>query len=128
MKGIKGDTLSTQKLHIGIIGAGRIGRVHAETLAFRLPEAQIVAITDINREAAEALAARCNIPKVAASSADILADKKIEAVLICSSTNTHADLITQAAQAGKHIFCEKPIAFSLEQIDHALAAVKKAGV
>jgi myo-inositol 2-dehydrogenase/D-chiro-inositol 1-dehydrogenase len=120
--------LSTQKLHIGIIGAGRIGKVHAETLAFRLPEAEIVAITDVNREAAQALAARCNIPKVTVSSADILADKQIEAVLICSSTNTHADLIAQAAKAGKHIFCEKPIAFSLEQIDHALAAVKKAGV
>jgi myo-inositol 2-dehydrogenase/D-chiro-inositol 1-dehydrogenase len=56
---------------------------------------------------------------VAASSAEILADKQIEAVLICSSTSTHADLIEQAAKAGKHIFCEKPIAFSLEQIDHA---------
>ena len=120
--------MSTQQLHIGIIGAGRIGRVHAETLAFRLPEAKIVAITDINREAAQTLAARCNIPKVAASSAEILADPQIEAVLICSSTNTHADLIAQAAQAGKHIFCEKPIAFSLEQIDRALAAVKTAGV
>jgi myo-inositol 2-dehydrogenase/D-chiro-inositol 1-dehydrogenase len=120
--------LSTQKLHIGVIGAGRIGRVHAETLAFRLPESQIVAITDVNREAAQSLAARCNILKVAASSDEILADPQIEAVLICSSTNTHADLIEQAAKAGKHIFCEKPIAFSLEQIDHALAAVKAAGV
>jgi len=120
--------LSTQKLHIGIIGAGRIGRVHAETLAFRLPETEIVAIADVNREAAQALALRCNIPKVTVSSAEVLADKQIEAVLICSFTDTHADLIEQAAKAGKHIFCEKPIAFSLEQIDHALAAVKKAGV
>ena len=127
-KGIKGGTLSTQKLNIGIIGAGRIGRVHAEALAFRLPESQIMAITDVNREAAQALAARCNIPKVAASSDEILADPQIEAVLICSSTNTHADLIAQAAKAGKHIFCEKPIAFSLDVIDHALAAVKTAGV
>ncbi|MDR3751820.1 MAG: inositol 2-dehydrogenase [Terracidiphilus sp.] len=117
-----------KKLHFGIIGAGRIGRVHAETLAFRMPEAEIVAITDVNREAAESLAAHCNIPTVAASSAEILADPKIDAVLICSSTNTHADLIVQAAQAGKHIFCEKPIAFSLEKIDAALAAVKAAGV
>jgi myo-inositol 2-dehydrogenase/D-chiro-inositol 1-dehydrogenase len=120
--------LSTHKLHIGIIGAGRIGRVHAETLAFRLPETHIAAIADINREAAKALAARCNIPKVSVSSAEILADSQIEAVLICSPTGTHTDLIVQAAQAGKHIFCEKPIAFSLEQIDYALAAVKAAGV
>jgi myo-inositol 2-dehydrogenase/D-chiro-inositol 1-dehydrogenase len=120
--------LNEKKLHIGIIGAGRIGRVHAETLAFHLPQAQIVAVTDVNREAAQALATRCNIPTVAASSAEILSNPAIEAVLICSSTDTHAGLIVEAAKAGKHIFCEKPIAFSLETIDTALAAVKAAGV
>jgi myo-inositol 2-dehydrogenase/D-chiro-inositol 1-dehydrogenase len=120
--------LSTQKLHIGIIGAGRIGRVHAETLAFRLPEAQTVAITDVNRDAAQALAARCNISRIAESAAQIIADPQIEAVLICSPTPTHADLIVEAAKAGKHIFCEKPIAHCLGQIDRALAAVEAAGV
>ena len=116
------------KLHIGIIGAGRIGKVHAETLAFRLPESNIAAITDINQEAAHTLAARCGIPEVAESSDAILANPQIEAVLICSSTNTHADLIVQAAKAGKHIFCEKPIAHGLPEIDRALAAVSAAGV
>lgn len=116
------------KLHIGIIGAGRIGKVHAETLAFRLPESHIVAITDVNRDAAQSLAARCGIPNVAESSGEILANPQIEAVLICSSTNTHADLIVQAAKAGKHIFCEKPIAHSLPEIDRALAAVNAAGI
>ena len=120
--------MSTQKLHVGIIGAGRIGTVHAETLAFRLPESRIVAIADVNREAAQAVAARCGIPKVAESSAEILADPQIEAVLICSATNTHADLIVQSAQAGKHIFCEKPIAHGLGQIDRALVAVEAAGI
>ena len=120
--------MSTQKLHIGIIGAGRIGRVHAETLAFRLPEAQTVAITDVNRDAAQALAARCNISRIAESAAQIIADPQIEAVLICSPTPTHADLIVEAAKAGKHIFCEKPIAHCLGQIDRALAAVEAAGV
>jgi myo-inositol 2-dehydrogenase/D-chiro-inositol 1-dehydrogenase len=116
------------KLPIGIIGAGRIGKVHAETLAFRLPESRIIAITDVKREAAQTLAARCGIPTVAESSDAILANPQIEAVLICSSTNTHADLIVDAAKAGKHIFCEKPIAFSLAEIDRALAAVSAAGV
>lgn len=120
--------MSTQKLHVGIIGAGRIGRVHAETLAFRLPETQIVAINDINREAAEAVAARCNISSVVESSAEIIDNAQTEAVLICSPTPTHADLIVAAAQAGKHIFCEKPIAHSLREIDRSLAAVEKAGV
>src|ERR1035437_928883 len=93
-----------------------------------MPEARILAVADVNREAAQAVAARCGIPTVAGSSEEILANSAIEAVLICSSTNTHADLIVQAAQAGKHIFCEKPIAHSLGQIDRALAAVEQAGV
>jgi myo-inositol 2-dehydrogenase/D-chiro-inositol 1-dehydrogenase len=120
--------MNTEQLHIGIIGAGRIGRVHAETLAFRLPDAKVVAITDVNRQAAQEVAAHCCIERVTESSAEIFADARIEAVLICSSTDTHADLIVQAANAGKHIFCEKPIAHSLGQIDRALAAVKDAGV
>jgi myo-inositol 2-dehydrogenase/D-chiro-inositol 1-dehydrogenase len=120
--------LSTKLLNVGIIGAGRIGKVHAETLAFRMPEARMLAIADVNREAAQAMAARCGIPTVTESSAAVLANSEIEAVLICSSTNTHADLIVQAAQAGKHIFCEKPIAHNLGQIDRALAAVEASGV
>ena len=120
--------MTTGKLCFGIIGAGRIGRVHAETLAFRLPEAQVAAITDVNLEAARTLATRCNIPRVADSAVEIFADSKIDAVLICTSTDTHADLIVQAAEAGKHIFCEKPVSLSLEKIDSSLAAVEKAGV
>ena len=120
--------MSIEQVNFGIIGAGRIGKVHAETLAFRLPEARIIAITDLCRDAAQALAGRCSIPVVAESSDEILADPRIGAVLICSSTNTHADLIVQAAKAGKQIFCEKPIAHDLCQIDRALAAVKEAGV
>ena len=116
------------KLNVGVIGAGRIGKVHAETIAFRLPEAAAVAITDINREAAERVAKQCGIPHVAGSAAEILADPKIDAVLICSSTDTHAELVVEAAQAGKHIFCEKPVDLTLARIDRALAAVDKAGV
>ncbi len=120
--------MSSKQLHVGIVGAGRIGKVHAETLAFRLPEVRTLAIADVNRDAAQALAARCGIPTVAETSEQIFSNPEIDAVLICSSTNTHADFIVQAAQAGKHIFCEKPIAHSLGEIDRALAAVKQAGV
>ena len=120
--------MSKRKLNIGIIGAGRIGAVHAETLAFRLPEAAPLIIADINRQAAEEVAARCGIPRVSESAEAVLADPEIEAVLICSSTDTHADLIVAAAREGKHIFCEKPIAHSLEKIDRALAAVKNPGI
>jgi myo-inositol 2-dehydrogenase / D-chiro-inositol 1-dehydrogenase len=117
-----------EKLNVGIIGAGRIGKVHAGTLAFRLPEAVPLAITDIDRAAARSVAERCGIPQVAEGSEDILGDARIDAVLICTSTDTHADLIIEAAQAGKHIFCEKPIDYTLAKIDRALAAVQTAGV
>jgi myo-inositol 2-dehydrogenase / D-chiro-inositol 1-dehydrogenase len=70
------------KLNVGIIGAGRIGKVHSETLAFRVPEARALAITDLNPEAAERVALRCGIPKVAGSMDEILTDPSIQAVLI----------------------------------------------
>jgi myo-inositol 2-dehydrogenase/D-chiro-inositol 1-dehydrogenase len=120
--------LNQDPLRIGIIGAGRIGRVHAESIAFRLPQARVVAITDAYRASAEEVAARYEISSVPDSSAALLADPNIDAVLICSSTDTHAQLIAEAATAGKHIFCEKPIALELGQIDRALAAVEDAGV
>jgi myo-inositol 2-dehydrogenase/D-chiro-inositol 1-dehydrogenase len=116
------------KLNIGLIGAGRIGQVHAATVAFGIPEANLLAVTDINSEAAHALAQRCGVRKVASDAAEIFNDTDIDAVLICSSTNTHADLIVEAAQAGKHIFCEKPIDHTLDRIDKALQAVEAAGV
>lgn len=117
-----------KKLIIGLIGAGRIGKVHAETIAFRIPEATLAAVSDIQAEAAQAVAQRCSVPRIVASAEEIFQDSSIDAVLICSSTNTHADLVIGAALARKHIFCEKPIALSLERIDRALEAVEKARV
>jgi myo-inositol 2-dehydrogenase/D-chiro-inositol 1-dehydrogenase len=120
--------LPEKKLNVGIIGAGRIGKVHAETLAFRLPQARVAAIADTNLTMAQEVATRYGIATVSADADAILSDSKIDAVLICSPTDTHADLVIRAAQAGKHIFCEKPIDHSLAKIDRALAAVEKAGV
>jgi myo-inositol 2-dehydrogenase / D-chiro-inositol 1-dehydrogenase len=115
-------------LQVGIIGAGRMGRIHAATLAFHVPEAEPLAIADLDRKAAGEVAEQCGIPIVADRAEDLLGDPRIRAVLICSPGNTHAEMVTMAAQAGKHIFCEKPLAHSLAKIDSALAAVEKAGV
>lgn len=120
--------MTARKLRFGILGAGRIGPVHAETLAFRVADAEVAALADLNREAAHKLAERCGIPRVVSSPGEILDDPSIDAVVICTPTDTHADLIVRAAQAGKHIFCEKPVSLSLEKIDLSLAAVRKAGV
>jgi myo-inositol 2-dehydrogenase/D-chiro-inositol 1-dehydrogenase len=115
-------------IRVGLIGAGRIGRVHAENLVYRVPRASLVAVSDLFVEAAQALAAELAIPAAYQDHRSILEDEGIDAVLICSSTDTHARFIEEAAAAGKHVFCEKPIALDLEEIDRALTAVKQAGV
>jgi myo-inositol 2-dehydrogenase / D-chiro-inositol 1-dehydrogenase len=117
-----------KRLNVGIIGAGRIGRVHAENLAFRIPESRVTMIADLRREAAVAAANSFSIPKVADSADEILASDDVDAVIICSSTDTHSNLIALAAESGKHVFCEKPVDHSLEKIDIALGAVERAGV
>jgi myo-inositol 2-dehydrogenase/D-chiro-inositol 1-dehydrogenase len=120
--------MMTQNLRFGVIGAGRIGKIHAENLATRIPGVEVSAIADINLAAAQETAERLHIPIVLQDYQAILADSSIDAVAICSSTDTHAKIVIEAAQAGKHIFCEKPIDYNLVKIDAALAAVEKAGV
>jgi len=118
----------SSKVNIGLIGAGRIGRLHAEHLAFRIPQVNLLAVSDIVLEAAHKCAAECDIPTVTQDHRAIIENPDIEAVVICSSTDTHAQMIEGAAAARKHIFCEKPIDFDLTRIDRALAAVEKGGV
>jgi len=118
----------TKKLRFGVIGAGRIGKIHAESLATRIPGVEVVAIADVNLTAAQDLADRLHVPTAIQDYHTILADPTIDAVAICSSTDTHAHIVIEAAQAGKHIFCEKPIDLDLAKIDAALVTVEKAGV
>ncbi len=118
----------SSQVNVGLIGAGRIGRLHAEHLAFRIPEANLLTVSDIVLEAAQKCAAEFGIPTATQDHRAIIENPDIEAVVICSSTDTHALMIEEAAGAGKHIFCEKPIAHDLGEIDRALAAVEKAGV
>lgn len=115
-------------LKIGLIGAGRIGRLHAENLTSRIPSADIRIVADAFEEAASSCAKNYDIPAATTDYHEVLAHPDVQAIIICSSTNTHARIIEEAAQAGKHIFCEKPIALDLPTIDRALAAVQRAGV
>lgn len=119
---------SKDVLRFGVIGAGRIGKIHAENLANRVPGAVLAVIADIDVKSAQETADRLHIPKVVADYHEILSDPSIDAVAICSSTDTHAHIVVEAARAGKHIFCEKPIDHDLAKIDAALEAVKQAGV
>jgi len=112
-------------LGIGIIGAGRIGKVHAESIAFRLPEVRIKTIADTNIEEAQKVANKLMIPKFTSNYKDILLDRDIDAVLICSPTDTHSQYIIEAAENKKHIFCEKPIDLNVDKIKEALRAVEE---
>ena len=118
----------SRKINVGLIGAGRIGQLHAEHLAFRIPQANLLAVSDIIPEAAQKCAAKFDIPMAVQDHRAVMENPDIKAVVICSSTDTHTQMIEEAARAGKHIFCEKPIDFDLARIDQALAAVEEAGV
>jgi myo-inositol 2-dehydrogenase/D-chiro-inositol 1-dehydrogenase len=114
-------------VRIGVIGVGRIGSMHAELLARRTPGAAVTRIYDAFAEQARAVAEPLGVPTTD-SVEELLAASDVDAVAICTSTDTHADLIVAAAEAGKAIFCEKPVSLDLAEVDRALAAVDAAGV
>ena len=115
-------------LSLGVIGTGRIGRVHAANIVQSIPRGRLVAVADTDAASAEACARELGVGVAAGGAQGIFDDPSIDAVVICSSTDTHAPFIEAAVAAGKHIFCEKPISLDLGAIDRALAAVDEAGV
>ena len=116
------------RLNLGLIGIGRIGKVHGEHLSYRIPRARLTAISDVNLSEAKSVADRLGVGCVEENHLALLNNPEIDAVVICSPTDLHAVMIEEAAAAGKHIFCEKPIARTLAEIDKALGAVEQAGV
>ncbi len=117
-----------ERVRVALIGAGRIGQRHAATLASAIPRAALTVIVDIHAPSAEALALKARAERWTDDSQSVIADPGIDAIVIASSTDSHAPLIVAAAEAGKQIFCEKPIALDLEATDRALDAVDRAGV
>jgi myo-inositol 2-dehydrogenase/D-chiro-inositol 1-dehydrogenase len=116
------------RIRIGLIGAGRIGRRHAQTLASLIPNAELAMIADASSDAARESAETVRVEKWTTDPYAVIADESIKAIVIASSTDTHSPFIIAAARAGKDVFCEKPIALDLEATDAALDAVEQAGV
>lgn len=114
-------------LTIGVIGAGRIGRLHIDNLK-NIPQIRVKSVSDVVIDHLESWAKEKQIEVLTTDHQELLNDPEIQAVFICTPTTTHAALIKAAAAAGKHIFCEKPVSFSVEETEEALAAVEKAGV
>lgn len=112
---------------IGIIGAGRIGQLHAQNI-LTSSSITLKAICDIYVEHLSGTVFEENIPVITTEPQELFQDSEIDAVIICSSTDTHCRFIKEAARAGKHIFCEKPISFDLEETKETLRVVEKTGV
>ncbi|MDP0488697.1 MAG: inositol 2-dehydrogenase [Fusobacterium sp. JB021] len=116
-------------LNLGVIGLGRIGKVHIESITTRVRGAKVKAVAEpfLNDEGRE-FAKKHGIENVYTDYKEILKDKEIDAVVICSSTNTHANISKEAALAGKHVFCEKPIDHDLEKIKEVIKTVEETKV
>ncbi len=117
--------MSTEKFTFCQFGAGRIGAIHAGNIAAS-ERAELRYVVDVNEDAARALTDKCGGRP--ASMEEALADPAIDAVLIASPTDTHANLIEAAALAGKAIFCEKPIDLDIARVDHAADIIAQTGV
>ena len=115
-------------IRFAVLGAGRIGQIHATNLAQRVTGAQLVACADIRVEAADELARRLGHPRGFSDYREVLDLPEVDAVVVCTPTNTHHEIIMAAAARGKQIFTEKPIALELSKIDEILAEVAARGV
>ncbi len=114
---------------VGIIGAGRIGQVHARSIAYEIPGVTIKTVADpYLTDDAAALMMSLGVQKVSKDYREIINDPEIEAVFICSSTDTHSPLSQEACRAGKHVFCEKPVDLDIDKIKETLKVVRESGV
>lgn len=118
----------SRPVRIGLIGSGWIGAFHAESIALRIPGAVLAAVADPVPGAAERVAGKHGVEKTFLDAAELIADPEIDGVVIASPAFTHTDLVVRAAEAGKAVFVEKPMALTLEDADRAIAAAAAAGV
>jgi len=109
---------------IGVLGTGRIGVMHAELIAQRIPGARLAGVYDVMPESSNNLAARLGC-KAFASPDELMSSSEVDAIAICTSTNTHVDLLVIAAKYRKPTFCEKPVSLTLSETDRALRAVSE---
>ena len=115
-------------LKIGILGAGRIGKVHAASITQHIDNAEVIAVADPNIGEAIHLTQKLKIPFNTDDVAKVFRNDDIDAIVICSPTDTHTEYIKMAAEKGKHIFCEKPIDMEISKIMEVNRIVEKAGI
>ncbi|HEY8417232.1 MAG TPA: Gfo/Idh/MocA family oxidoreductase [Limnochordales bacterium] len=113
---------------IAVIGGGRAGRVHARNFRHHIPDATLVAIVDTDPGVAAQAARELELERVCTDVDAVLADPSVDGVVITTPTFTHEELAVKAAQAGKHVLCEKPMATTLAAADRMIRACREAGV
>ena len=115
------------KLKVGVIGVGRLGKVYVRDLSSRIPETTVVAVADIDRTLATAVAEEFDVPKAYGAADELIGDPNVDAVVIVSPTHAHREHAVAAAVSGKPAFCEKPPALSLAECDAMSDAIEKSG-
>ena len=117
-------------LKIGVVGCGRIGKLHINNLINSVPGVQVVAAADpmLDKSGAREWLAERKITGVSTDFMDVINNPEVDVVFVCSSTDTHCDVSMAAVQAGKHVFCEKPIDYDIDKIKKLLALVEEKGV
>lgn len=120
--------MSGNKIMFGVIGVGRIGKIHIENLVNQITDAQVLALTDLSQKNLDDVAEKYGISQCVPGYMDILENKEIDAIVICSPTDTHFDIILNAADAGKQIFCEKPVDLSIEKIQTIKDKIQETGI
>ena len=117
-------------LKIGVVGCGRIGKLHINNLINSVPGVQVVAAADpmLDKSGAREWLAERKITNVSTDFMDVINNPEVDVVFVCSSTDTHCDVSMAAVQAGKHVFCEKPIDYDIDKIKKLLALVEEKGV
>src|SRR6476660_7740536 len=118
---------SKKKLHIGLIGLGRLGRVYARDLSTRIAETRLTAVSDTNAALAQEIAAEFDVPRWFGDPSALLTSPDVDAIVIVSPTHTHRELVIAAASAGKPTFCEKPLALTLDACQEMHRAVTRHG-
>ena len=120
--------MTCDKVRFAVLGVGRIGKIHAENLANRIPETGLAALVAVFPDELAKAAGKFNVARTFSDYRQALELPDVAAIAICSPTNTHYQIILDAAAAGKHIFCEKPIELSVEKIRIINETVEKCGV
>ena len=115
-----------QEVSFGVIGAGRMGKIHSLSIQ-KIPNSKLVAVVDIVQGAAKKLAEEYKAEAYIGHK-ELLRRKDIDAVVICTPTNTHRSISVEATEGGKHIYCEKPMAISLREADEMIKTAEKARV